>query len=312
MLGNPSTEHLKNHYRLNPPTKAKRMDSILNVDVSCVPNYYTKNTQRNVTLLRWLTSAKYAAAIEKIRATTDKATRNKLKAQLPAITPSGQFTRIDEDNMIAYSGFIQFDIDLQDNPHITNYADLKQEIAKIKNIAYCGLSASGMGYWGLLRIAYPEKHLQHWQYLHATMQRFGIYIDGAPKSICSLRGYSYDADAYFNHRAEKLYHYLMSPQQSARIAAASRNGDWIKTNQLLQKLEAKQIDITTPYKNWFAIGCALAGTFGEDGRRLFHRFSCMHMRYNPRDCDIKYTQCLQHATSSGIGVIVNLCKGVGV
>jgi hypothetical protein len=287
------------------------MESVLNIDVSCVANYYTKNTPRNVTLLRWLTSAKYAAEIEKIRATTDKEMRHRLKASLPAITPSGQFKRIHEDGLIAYSGFIQFDIDLQDNPHITNYHALKQEIAKIKNIAYCGISASGTGYWGLLRIAYPERHLQHWEYLHTTLQRFGIYIDGAPKNICSLRGYSYDPNAYFNHRAEKLYHYLMSAQESALIDARSRQGDWLKVNTLLQKLEAKKIDITTKYNDWFAIGCALAGTFGEDGRTLYHRFSRMHSNYTQRECDYKYTQCLKVAKEPGIGVIVNLCKGVG-
>ncbi len=279
------------------------MESVLNIDVSCVPNYYTKNTPRNVTLLRWLTSAKYAAAIQQLRTITDKYTRDKMKARLPAITPSGQFTHLREDGLKHYSGFIQFDIDLKDNQHITNYGELKKQLANIRNIAYCGLSASGQGYWGLLRVAYPHRHLQHWQYLHATMQRFGIYIDGAPKSICSLRGYSYDAHAYFNHQAEKLYHYLTPPSAPATYTTPQTD-NCATIQRIVAQVVASGKDITEGYNNWFSLGCCIAANFGKDGVGLFQELSQFHPTYTYDKTNDQYDKCLKHAKDTGIGVLV--------
>src|SRR5688572_29023362 len=94
--------------------------SVLNTLVSCVPNYYSKEP-RNVNLLTWLTSRKYLHIVTQLRNSTDKDHRKKLKATLPAITPSGLFSRVGEQHLVRHSGFIQFDIDAQDNQHIPNY-----------------------------------------------------------------------------------------------------------------------------------------------------------------------------------------------
>lgn len=84
--------------------------SCLNISVSCVKNYYSKYP-KDVNLLTWLNSSKYAPTIQQLRNTTDAAARKRLKGSLPAITPSGLFTRVDEQHLVSHSGFVQFDID---------------------------------------------------------------------------------------------------------------------------------------------------------------------------------------------------------
>ena len=75
------------------------MNSVLNVDVSCFRDYYSTKTV-NVNLLTWLRSAKYQHEVNTIRQLMDKKQRDKLKAKLPAITPSGIFSKREELGLI--------------------------------------------------------------------------------------------------------------------------------------------------------------------------------------------------------------------
>jgi len=177
------------------------MDSILNIEISCFADYDTPANPKKVNLLAWLQSDKYRKEVELIRTTKEKTDRNELKAQLPAITPSGLFTYRAEKNMIKHSGFIQFDIDEKGNEALTNYMELKNHICNIPNVAYCGLSVSGKGFWGLIPIAQPEKHKLHFKALEQAFKKHKITIDPSCKDVSRLRGYSYDPDGYFNHNA---------------------------------------------------------------------------------------------------------------
>jgi len=197
------------------------MKSILNIQVSCFANYDTPGNPKAVNLLSWLKSEKYRNQVERIRSIVDKTERDSIKATLPAITPSGLFTYRSVKHLVKHSTFIQFDIDEKGNESVGNFRELKSQISRIKNVAYCGLSVSGTGFWGLIPIAYPDKHDQHLKAIQQSFTGFGIAIDPAPKSVASLRGYSYDPGAYFNHNAsvfEKLY---TAPTQSYKRASAT-------------------------------------------------------------------------------------------
>ncbi len=191
------------------------MNSILNIEVSCFANYDTPDNPKSVNLLAWLKSEKYKSQVEIIRSISDKAKRDAIKATLPAITPSGVFTYRSAKHFVKHSGFIQFDIDLKGNESITNYLNLREQISRIKNVAYCGLSVSGAGFWGLIPIAHPEKHNQHYKAIQEAFNKLGIIIDPAPKSIASLRGYSFDTSAYFNHEAVIFEEYFTPPVQKS-------------------------------------------------------------------------------------------------
>jgi hypothetical protein len=169
----------------------------LNVEVSCFANYDTPANPRPVNLLIWLTNAKYKTKVDMIRTTTEKAKRDELKATLPAITPSGTFPYRRGADLIKHSGLIQFDIDLKDNPRIRNYAGLKAQLAKLPFVAYCGLSVSGLGYWGLVPISQPDRHGQHFDALKRVFAYYGITLDDKPRNVASLRGYSFDIEGYF-------------------------------------------------------------------------------------------------------------------
>jgi hypothetical protein len=291
----------------NQNKKPHTMHSVLDIEVSCVKNYFTKTNPQPVNLLTWLGSKKYAAQVAALRAQPDKAMRDKLKAQLPAITPSGTFSEANEKGLLAHSGFIQFDIDLKDNLHIPNYHAIKHEIARIKNVAYVGRSAGGQGYWGLVRIAYPERHLQHWHYMHQLFSRMQLRIDPAPKNVASLRGYSYDPDGIYNHNAVRLFHYLTDAAPPVHTARP-HDANHALVQYCLERIDAQEIDITAGYNTWIAIGCALAGTFGEEGRAYYHRFSHHHPQYDPAETNHKYDECKKITKSTNLGIIVNKCK----
>lgn len=94
---------------------------------------------------------------------------------------------------------------------------------------------------------------------------------------------------------------------------APTNDKQDEVNQLIELIEASSTDLTSSYEDWRNIGFALADTFGEDGRELYHRVSQFHTEYNHTECDTQYTYCLK---SSGTGVNINtlffLAKNAGI
>lgn len=180
--------------------------SVLNVDVSCYKNYYSTEP-KNINLLTWLSSQLYKAKVDYIRTIEDDDTRAKQKALLPAITPSGLFRERNNDGIYQHSGLMQIDIDYKDNTHLKNYNEIKQQLSNIQQVAYCGLSISGRGYWALIPIAYPNRYIEHFRYLQRRFRDEGIVIDSACSDIARLRGYSYDPQPYFNHAASILQAY---------------------------------------------------------------------------------------------------------
>jgi hypothetical protein len=180
---------------------------MINFDVTVSGYDNTKdNLGTPVNLKTWLTSVHLYRLmkpnLDAIRAMSDPAELKAAKAEfLPMITPSGYFQQRGKEHLLHHSGFIQFDIDFKDNTHIANYQDLRWELQNISNVAYCALSASGKGYWGLIPIAYPEHHKRHFEALQADFSAKGIILDPAPSSVASARFYSYDPQFWINHRA---------------------------------------------------------------------------------------------------------------
>src|SRR5579871_3487358 len=120
------------------------MKSVLDVEVSCFPNYYEEIKTEPINLLTWLKSTKHFGQQQVIQAIPDKQARNEAKALMPAITPHGLFSYRAADALIRHSGLMQFDIDYTGkNKEIGNFSELKQQLCNIENVAYCGLSISG-------------------------------------------------------------------------------------------------------------------------------------------------------------------------
>lgn len=266
-------------------------NSVLNRTVSAYRNYETVKPV-DVNLLTWLNSDKYAAQVDEIRTIEDKPTRDKLKAQLPAITPSGKFSKRCKDGLLAHSGLMQVDIDLHHNEDIANFNDLKAELSKLPEIAYCGLSVSGRGFWLLIPIQFPSKHDYHFEALRSDFKGIGIEIDATP-DVCRLRGYSYDREAYFNHTA-KVYRRYIEPKAERYERSKKQfvqTDESVKVFAIISQIELGRIDITPTYQDWFAIGCSLANEFGEAGRDYFHRTSQFHPKYSVAATDKQFNYC---------------------
>lgn len=288
-------------------------ESILNIEVSCFKNYQSKESC-SINLLKWLTSLKYQKEVDAIRTLATKNEKDKLKALLPAITPSGQFKERNANGLIKHSGFISIDIDFKDNTHIENYSDLKTELKKIKQIAYIGLSVSGNGYWCLIPIQNTSLHKESIVFIGKQLKNYGINIDMNCTDICRLRGYSYDLDAYFNHSAIPL----LLPKNCTTISTthyktksfANSTSDF---ERLIFLLQNKNIDITYNYQDWLSIGFALASEFGESGRNYFHTISALSPKYDFEQCETKYTKIVQYNRAKiSISTIFYKCKEFGI
>jgi len=65
-------------------------------------------------------------------------------------------------------------------------------------------------------------------------------------------------------------------------------------------LTRDKIDITAKYNQWIRIAFALANSFGQDGRELFHSISSAgYLKYEQKEADALYTNCLSNLRGPG-------------
>jgi hypothetical protein len=290
--------------------------SILNIQVSCFA-HCKATTPAKVSLLSWLTSDKYRDRVEQIRSLQDEDLQKTIKTTLPAITPSGVFSRRDTEHLIEHSGFLAFDIDLQDNRHITNFENLKEQISHIASVAYCGLSVRGRGFWGLVPIpkSTPEIHRRRFDTLARDFREFNIILDPSGSDVCRLRIYSWDPDAYFNHNASIFQKITEPPRPQQRSFPRPAHGDTRdRVEAIISQVKERQIDMTQSYKGeWFGLAAALANEFGEGGRGYFHTLSQFHPEYHQEDTDKLFDSVLRKTyTDWSIGTLFTVAKNYGI
>ncbi len=290
------------------------MDSVLNLYISIFANYWSVDEPQKINLMTWLTSAKYEKEVEAIRAIEDKSSRDKLKAKLPAITVSGTFSKRCKAGLIQHSGLIAIDIDWKDNQHIGNFYELKTELCKIQNVAYCGLSVSGRGYFVVIPIDYPERHEAHFDALREDFDKFRIVIDDSCRNVDRLRGYSYDPDGYFRHDAKPYSKYIEPTPQTytPRNNSFPIGSEAEKVEAILQQIEMNRIDITSSYQTWRDIGFALANEFGQAGRDYFHRVSQFHSKYNFQETDKQFDRGLKGKGGKTIATFYKIAEEYGI
>jgi hypothetical protein len=283
-------------------------------------------------MLVWLRSPKYydeQLRLRSLAAVDVEQYREEKIVKLPAITPFAEFTYRKNDHFrncddnTSFSGLYCLDIDRKDNPHIENFHELKQEFCKIRNVAYCGLSLSGNGYFLLIPIAEPLRHLEYFEAFAKLFAKWGIKIDPQCKDNSRLRIYSHDPDAYYNHQAEPVRlpapkpKPVYRPPVNRRPKSSDTTSTQHKVEQLIEQITRSNIDITDGYQNWRAIGFALADEFGESGREYFHQVSYHNGKYDHAFTDKQYTDFLKHNQGHGgskvtIGTFFTTCKDYGI
>lgn len=289
-----------------------------NTDVSLFSNVNAKKPI-TIKLSELLDGNRWKQQVDYVRDATTKEERRQRKLSLPAVTVSGVFSGRGASNLVRHSRLLCLDVDRQDNPHISNFTELKYQLGKINQIAYAGASVSGIehGLFCLVPIAHPEQHEKQFKAIQRDLEQlFSIRIDKACKDVSRLRFVSYDLEPYWNWQAEP-YTKLYDPPKpkprlqrvtSSQVAPVDRTQERVEA--CISILCASCIDITRDYTDWINIAAALYNQFGEGGRQYFHEVSQFHSDYSIEKTDKKYSQCQN--MKPGIGTFFNVCKRYGV
>ena len=281
-------------------TNTEQPESILHAPVSVFRNYKSTEPEEKTRMVTFLTKKLYEEEIARLRSLTDKKKRDRLKAALPACTPSGVFSKRENASLIQHSGLMQFDIDFKDNTHIRNYNQLKQQLSNIRNVAYCGLSVSGTGFWGLVPIKHPDLHTEHFNSLYKAFKSMGINIDQSCKDVSRLRGYSYDDEAYFNFKADVFCSWEIN-QVSSHNNISAEGTDLLKVEQAVLYLEENKLVLCNSYGIWIEVACSLASNLGETGRSFFQRISILYPKNDLVETNKVYDGCLKKAYRYTLG-----------
>ena len=284
----------------------------------------TSTNGRVASLAEFLNDASSHHLIQQIRITEVKAERTRLKSSLPcatisAICPDGRKA----DDTFEHTGLMCIDIDGQDNPGFGNGAELKAEVCKVAEVAYCSLSASGNGCFAIFRLSHPENHLGHFLALQRLFKsRLSIVIDGQCKDAKRLRFASYDSEPYINDNAEpfRIIDAATKPKSnSTKMTVAMGQRTWNATPEttldkvarLTEVVVRRGIDLTDGYSNWIEIGMALAN-LGEAGREFFHAVSSVYTGYDRAKADTKFTNLLRTTRKVTIATFFHQCEAHGV
>lgn len=288
----------------------------------------------SATLRQFLFGVKHRAAVDAVRAATDKARRNELKKHLPAATISGTFTVRKIDGLHHYNGLVALDFDGADNPG-TSPAEMKERLAMFKEVVYAGLSASGAGVWAIVPTnnTDPKEHSFVVQSLIKVMEKYDLYADKACKDVCRLRYFSYDPDPYIRETDIRLFDaqrlidcrrqkegeqddpYRRPRPIITRERAASKSDNertYDQVDACIAQIEQRNIDLTADYDTWVRIGMALASEFGSGGEGFYHRISSMHPKYNHTETAKKYVDFCRNGSKVKIGTFFYICSSNGI
>ena len=297
---------------------------------------------KDIDILSFLTSNKYKHLICEIRATTDITHRRELKKKLPAITPAGVFYPSRKaENLISYSGYICVDIDGKDNPTIENWSVAAHYIGALSPcVLYAGVSAGGNGCFAIYRIATPQRYTEHLASIVAELNDKGVIADKACKDLARLRFASYDPNPYINrvptphtlpecltstanNNAKEAISRPQQAQADQVLAGVEKNENRASTvngsntlsieriERAVQELVERGLNIAEQHYDWVRIGFALASTYGEQARPLYHAISAQSSKYKRNECDAQFTHCLRSKGIS-IGTFLDYLKRVGV
>lgn len=304
-----------------------KQNSDENVMVSFFSDFRKPYPKKTVNLFDWFLDLKIKKNVEWLRRETkgNKELYDEYKAYMPCITPSGIFSIRNEKSLVKHSGYICLDIDGKENPHITDFNGLRDEISKIRNVALCSLSLSENGVFCLIPIKYPKKHRGHFYSLAKDFETMGIVVDKKCVNVSRLRAASYDMNIYINKNAIVYEHNIETktktchqhPQKKIETTGIlktdySEEKRLQQVKKILSKIETDGIDITDSYDVWFSIGCAFANEFGEEGRDFFHIVSQYNDKYDEAKTNEQFDNCLKGEYDYTIGTFFFYAKEYGL
>ena len=273
---------------------------------------------KDITLGEFLAKGdEYKELIERLRSCKNADERKYLKGQLPQATISGVFQGSRKaDNLTAHSGLICVDIDAKDNTYVNDFEHLKENVlSQIDEVAYAAHSVGGIGYFVVLKLAYPSRHAAQFRELKKDFAKYGITIDGACGDVSRLRSLSYDCAPFINEYASLYKGIEEESKHIVRPFSSFRDGFIDDTDERVymacMEIKCSHIDMTENYGDWINIGFSLA-SLGEEGREYFHIVSSQNAKYTEQETDRKFDGFLRGNGRIGIGTFFHYCKLFGV
>lgn len=269
----------------------------------------------------------------------------KTKKMLPGATLSGLFALYEDDSLTnpgqrvmvsrreshlqQHTGWLAIDIDLQDNLQITDFESIFK-IARFRpEIGLMMRSCSGTGYFGLVRLAYPERHKDQFKALLKDYAAIGIMLDKACSNIGRVRFASWDDPEHIYINKNVVPYKGLEEDQSQLVYLASRqayrsnhaNVDYqVEGNSnfweqrmvqdrlievIVQELVGNHRNITESYEEWVKAGWALRShPYGLD---LFHQLSRCSSKYNEAQTNLKWQQ-LGSSQTVTYNYLIHACK----
>lgn len=268
------------------------------------------------------------------------------KKMLPGATLSG-FFRLYEDESLTHpgqrvmvsrrethlqqhTGWLAIDIDLQDNQQLTSFENIRMVARFRPEIGLLMRSCSGTGYFGLVRLAYPDRHKEQFKAILKEYAALGIVLDKQCGNIGRVRFASWDdADHIYINNNVQPYQGLATdepqvipqarpmyrqPQSNASSAygGSDNRAFWNDPRTqdriielIVKALVSRRINITESYDEWTKTGWALkAHPYGE---RLFHELSACSRKYNASPASQKWRQ-LGRSTTVSYNYLIHVCK----
>ena len=249
------------------------------------------------------------------------------KKMLPGATLSGLFSLYEDDSLThpgqqvmvsrrethlyRHTGWLAIDIDLQDNQQLPNFENIRMVARFRPEIGLLMRSCSGTGYFGLVRLAYPDRHKEQFKAILKEYAALGIVLDKQCGNIGRVRFASWDDEAhiYINDhvqpyqglatdepqvipRARPMYR---QPQSHSSYGGYGDKAFWEDPRTqdriielIVKAFVSRNINITESYDEWTKAGWALkAHPYGE---RLFHELSSCSRKYNSAQTALKWRQ----------------------
>jgi hypothetical protein len=146
-------------------------------------------------ILKRIKEGKSKDLVKSIRKEKDKAQRNELKKNLPAICFSGQFNKRSDSALIQHSGLICLDFDGYEKKK--DLLEDKENFSKNKYVFSTFISPSGNGLKVLVKI--PSEQENHVRYFNSLKKEFDSkYFDTTSKNVSRVCYESYDPLVFVN------------------------------------------------------------------------------------------------------------------
>ena len=265
----------------------------------------------NIDLERYLEDTRdgrWEDIVSQVRVAKSKEERSAIKRTMPTCCLSGLFVQRSDNGIQTHSGYVNMDVD-----------DLNEDLEKVKNqlkgdkyVYSVFMSTSGNGLRVLFRIK-PEKHKRYFDsicsYLYST---YGIICEASASNVSKPFIVSYDPDLYINYNGVPIFDILIPEVKAVEILKVVYNPTDFE--EIYNNIIRNRINICDSYEDWLKVAFSIAEQFEENGREYFHGISSISQKYNPKDTDRQYNQCLKAKGQKKVNVssFYYVCKKNGV